>query len=188
MEFDKIDSPKKLLDFMSANLKYGFVGKNRKIYVNQDSEDWNDWYEQCLVQTGEQVLNTKVGTCWDQVELERLWFEKNKYEIKTIFIWFEVNYENAYPTHTFLLYKKDNKWYWFENSFETCRGIYEFNTVEEAIEFVKRKQLEYAISIGVARQEDKKFIKDYEFSKLVSSLSVDEYINHVTANVDKKQI
>lgn len=188
MDFDKINSPQELLNFMSNNIKYGFVGKNGKVYNNQNSEDWNDWYEQCLVQTGEQVLNTKVGTCWDQVELERLWFENNNYEIKTIFIWFEVDYENNYPTHSFLLYKNNNKWYWFENSFESCRGIHEFNTIEEAVECVKTRQLEYAISIGVAKHEDKDFIKDYEYSKLVSPFNVDEYINHVTTSVDKKQL
>lgn len=188
MDFDKINSPQELLNFMSNNIKYGFVGKNGKKYTNQDSEDWNDWYEQCLVQTGDQVLNTKVGTCWDQVELERLWFENHNYEIKTIFIWFEINYENDYPTHTFLLYKKNNKWYWFENSFESCRGIHEFNTIEEAVEYVKTKQFEYAISIGVAKQEDKELIKDYEYFKLVSPLNVDEYINRVTTSVDNKQL
>lgn len=188
MKFDKIDNPEKLLEFMSENIKYGFVGKNGKVYNNQNSEDLNDWYEQCLVQTGDQVLKTKVGTCWDQVEMERLWFEKRNYEIKTIFIWFEVNYGNDYPTHTFLLYQKNGKWYWFENSFEACRGIHEFNTIEEAIECVKTRQLEYAISIGVAKQEDKEFLKDYEYSKLVSPLNVDEYINHVTTSVDKKQL
>ena len=48
---------------MSENIKYGFVGKNGKVYNNQNSEDLNDWYEQCLVQTWyDQVLKTKVGT------------------------------------------------------------------------------------------------------------------------------
>ena len=184
MEFDKINSPQELLDFMSNNIQYGFIGKNGKKYIDQDSEEWNDWYEECLVQTGEQVLKTKIGTCWDQVELERLWFEKRNYEIKTIFIWFDLNYENNYPTHTILLYKKDKKWYWFENAFDTCKGTHEFNTVKEAIECVKEKQLEYAISIGVVKETDKQYLKDWEYSKLEKSLSVSEYLKHILSNYD----
>ncbi len=188
MEFNKVNNPQELLSFMSNNIKYGFVGKNGKIYIDQNSEEWNDWYEQCLVQTGEQVLKSKVGTCWDQVEIERLWFEKKGYEIKTIFIWFEVDCKNDYPTHTFLLYKENEKWYWFENSFEICKGIHEFNTIKEAIECVKKRQLEYAISIGIAKETDKKYIKDYEYLKLEIPLNVDEYISHVTEYKDIKKL
>ena len=175
MNFDKINSPQELLKFMGDNIKYGFIGKDGKLNQNQD-----DLFDQYIVQTGDQVLKTKVGTCWDQVELERLWFEKRNYKINTIFIWFEANYKNNYPTHTFLLYQKDNKWYWFENSFEAYRGIHEFNTIEEAIMCAKEKLLEYAIDIGVVMKKDKEIIKDYEYSKLIRPLTVDEYINHVT--------
>lgn len=188
MDFNKISNPEQLLEFMGQNIKYGFARKNGEICISQEPEEWNDWYEQCVVQTGEQVLNTKVGTCWDQVELERLWFEKNHFEIKTIFIWFEVDYKNDFPTHTFLLYKKGNKWYWFENAFESYRGIHEFNTVKEAVEYVISKQLEYAIGIGVAKIEDKKLIKSYEFSKLEIPFSVVEYLNHVTQDINQKQL
>ena len=177
MHFDKIASPQELLNFMSENIKYGFIGKNGKRYLNQDSKDW---FKECLVQTGNQVLETKIGTCWDQVELERLWFEKNNYEIKTIFIIFEVNYENDFPTHTFLLYKKNDKWYWFENAFEDFRGIHEFESVKDAIDFVKSKHLEYAIKSNIAKQEDKDLIVTYDYSKLIKALNVEDYLNHVT--------
>lgn len=182
MKFNDIDSPKKLLDFMNQNIKYGFVGRNRKLYFNLQSENSNDWYNECLVQTGEEVLKSKVGTCWDQVELERLWFEKRNYDIKTIFIWFEVDYENNYPTHTFLLYKEDSKWYWFEHAFEDYRGIHKFSSVEKAIKYVISKHLEYAINEGTAKPDDKKLIVSYEYTKLNNSTNVDGFINHVTEN------
>ena len=76
----------------------------------------------------------------------------------------------------------------FENAFESCRGIHEFKTVKEAVECVISKQLEYAIGIGVAKIEDKKLIKSYEFSKLESPLNVVEYLNHVTQDINQKQL
>ena len=183
MKFDEIDSPNELLNFMNENIKYGFIGKNKKIYTDPSSKEWDDWYEECIVQTGKQVLESKIGTCWDQVELERLWFLNKKYDIKTIFIWFETNCENNYPTHTFLLYKKDNNWYWFEHSFFDFRGIHEFSSYEEAIDYVIKKHLNYAIKNNVAKLEDKKIIVSYEYKKLEKSLTVDEFLEHVTKKI-----
>ncbi|MBQ6285623.1 MAG: hypothetical protein IJK67_04865 [Bacilli bacterium] len=187
MKFDRIDSPQELLKYMDMNIKYGFVGKNGRKYFNQFSEEWNDWYEQCIVQTGEEMLKSGIGTCWDQVELERLWFEKNNYEIKTIFIWFEVNYENNYPTHTFLLFKKNNKWYWFEHAFESYKGIHQFDNIQEAIDYVITKQLEYAVKNNIAKLEDKKLIVAYEYTKLEKPIGVDEYFKHVTSGINLKK-
>ena len=108
---NKISSPKELLKYMENNITYGFVGNNNKVYIDQESNDWNDWYDVCIVQNGNQVLESNVGICWDQVELERLWFSKHNYNFVTIFIWFSVDYKNNYPTHSFLLFEeKINKY------------------------------------------------------------------------------
>ena len=179
--WNKIKTPEDLLDYMSHNIRYGFVGKNKKIYDDPTSPEWNDWKEEGIVQTGKQVLNSKVGTCWDQVELERYWFEKHKYDIKTYFMWFEVDYDNQFPSHTFLLYKKNKKWYWFENAFESCRGIHEFDTKNEAMNEVINKHLEYAIENDLATRADKKLITLYEYPKIKAS-TVAEYLDFVTKN------
>lgn len=73
--FNNIKTPMELLKYMD-NITYGFIGRNGKKYTDMNSTDWNDWYDECFVQSGEEVLKSKIGTYWDQVELERLWFEK----------------------------------------------------------------------------------------------------------------
>ena len=176
MEFERIKTPKEFLEYMNNNITYGFIGKNGKKYQNFSSEEW---FEEGIVQNGEEVLKSKIGTCYDQVELERLWFGNHHFEVKTIFIWFEVDYENDYPTHTFLVYKNNHKWYWFEHAFEPYRGIHEFDSLEETINTVISKQLEYAISIGIAKESDKKLIKSYEYTKIIEPLTIEEFINHV---------
>ena len=70
-DFNNIKTPMELLKYMD-NITYGFVGRNGKKYTDMNSDDWNDWYDECLVQTGENVLITNIGTCYDQVEIERL--------------------------------------------------------------------------------------------------------------------
>ena len=179
---DDIKNPEELLKFMDKNITYGFVGKNGKKYSDLYSPEWNDWYDVCFVQSGEEVLESKIGTCWDQVELERLWFEKNNYNFKTIFSWFEVNRENDLPTHTFLIYESNGKWYWFEHAFESYKGIHEFESLEKVIECVKEKQFEHALMNNKnTRREDKNTLTLYEYTKPPKHLGVDEYINFVTS-------
>jgi hypothetical protein len=180
MTFDKINNPNDLLEYMKYNIKYGFLGKNGKKYYDQNSNEWNDWSEQCIVQSGEEVIESKIGTCWDQVELERLWFDKYNYTIRTFFIWFEVGRENDLPTHTFLLFEREGKWYWFENSFAKYSGIHEYNSVDEAIEDIKNKQIDFASYNKDFREEDKNTLECYEFTKPISHLGVDDYIDFVT--------
>ena len=80
------------------------------------------------------------------------------------------------------MYEKNDRFYWFEHSFEKYKGIHEFNTQQELIEFIKDKQLEYAIEKGVANLEDKKLIETCEYTKPQKNCNVDEYIEHVTLN------
>ena len=189
MDICEIKNPEELLDYMSKNITYGFVGKNGKKYTNMFSDEWNDWYEQCMIQSGEEVFSSKVGTCWDQVELERLWFDKNKYNYYTFFMWFEVGRECDYPTHTFLVYEYKNKFYWFENAFEAQRGIHEFNTLDETIEYVKLKQIEYTkMNFKDASDKDMSCLTVYEYSKPIDHLNVNEYLNHVIKNPYNKDL
>lgn len=186
MVYKEISTPQDLIQYMSENIYYGFVGKNGKVYKEQGTEEWNnDWHSECIVQDGESLIEKHYGTCWDQVELERKWFTDHGYRHKTIFMWFEVDRDNHFPTHTFLIYYKDDNWYWFEHSFELHKGIHSFNREEDLIECVKDKLLEYAMKTRVATPQDKDCIKYYEYTKPEPNLGVDDYIYHVTHSMNK---
>lgn len=180
-DYKQAKTPEDLLKFMTNNIHYGYIGKQGKKYINQDEEYENDWFEKCIVQSGDGILLTKCGTCWDQVELERKWFKGHKFEFVTIFAWFEKNEPNNYPTHTFLAFQGDNKWYWFENSFVKCRGIHKFDTLEQLVKTVNKNQLKYAIKSGVAKEQDKVLIKNYIYEKPKPNLGVSEYLKYVTS-------
>lgn len=188
MKYEEILSPEQLLQYMSENIHYGFVDKNGKVYQEQGTEEWNnDWYSECIVQDGESLIQSHYGTCWDQVELERKWFMEHDYWYKTIFMWFEVNSPNNLPPHTFLIYHKDNKWYWFEHSFEPYKGIHGFDSEEALIEHVKDRQLEYAMKTSEAILQDRDYLKCYEYTKPEPNLGVNDYIYHVTHSMNKKK-
>lgn len=66
MKYEEILSPEQLLEYMSENIRYGFVGKNGKIYREPGTEEWNnDWYSVCIVQDGASLIQSHYGTCWD---------------------------------------------------------------------------------------------------------------------------
>jgi hypothetical protein len=115
------------------NIEYGWLDKNNKIHKEINNEFSNNY----ILQSPEQVIKNKIGVCWDQVELERYLFKKENINFNTYFI---VHYDNdKCPTHTFLIYEQNNKYYWFEHSWELFKGIHEYNSELEALKDIKEK-------------------------------------------------
>ena len=118
-------------------IEYGFKDKNNKnIIDNPDKWDkeFNNFY---YLQTPEELLKSKCGVCWDQVELERELFKKKNIDVKTYFIYIVEN--DMLPSHTFLTYEENNKVYWFEHSWGEYKGIHEYNDLKELLNDVKNK-------------------------------------------------
>ena len=105
--FNNIKTPYELLDFMSKNINYGYLGKSGRVY-HFDDKDFNEkWYEEYILESDKDILKTLYGNCWDQVELERYWFEKNGYEVKTIFEIVNIDYEISGDKKSVLLFDNE---------------------------------------------------------------------------------
>ena len=181
---DKIKTPEELLEFMSNNINYGYLGKNDRVYHYDDSDFNSNWKEQYILETKEELLKNLCGNCWDQVEFEREWFINNGYEVKTIFEMVLLDYDNEYPTHSFLAYKNNNEWCWFENADLNNRGIHRFNTFEELISYQQEKYLDFLKTFNIKDEEINKIIIT-EFDKPKEHISSDEYLEHVINSKDK---
>ena len=185
-----IKTPEELLSFMSSKINYGYLGKNGKVYHYDDSDFNTDWYDQYILESEDDILKNLYGTCWDQVELERNWFLKNGYEIKTIYEMVKLDYDNVYPTHSFLAYRDTDYWYWFENSDFNNRGIHKFNTFDELLNYQYKKYVEFLKTFNITNDEIEKIIV-IEFDKPKEHISALEYLNHVIGsqriNLNKKQ-
>ena len=59
---NNIKSPEELLDFMSNNINYGYLGKNGRVY-HYDDLDFNlDWYEQYILEnSGLIFISVRLG-------------------------------------------------------------------------------------------------------------------------------
>ena len=178
--FNSINTPEELLDFMEKNIHYGFITKDNEVYTDPTSDKWSDsWYKRGIVQTGDNVLKTLYGTCWDQVELERKWFDEHNYNSKSYFFYFDLDYENSTSTHTVLIYENNNKYYLFENAWDGVEGITEFDSYNDAVKCVKDRLFEYNLEINPEYNLKYSDLLVYEYDKLDTNMTVQDYLNYV---------
>lgn len=181
---DNIKTPEELLDYMSNSINYGYLGKNGRVYHYDDSDFDLDWHEQYILENSSDLINNLYGNCWDQVEFERDWFLNNGYEIKTIYEMVKLDYDNNYPSHSFLIYKDNDNWCWFENADFNNRGIHIFNTLEELLDCQYNIYVEFLKTFNITDDEIEKIIIT-EFDKPKGHISASEYLDHV---IDSQEI
>ncbi len=183
MKYEDIKTPQELLKFMDI-IDYGYVNKEGHKYLgNSDEAEANilSW----TLSSPEKLLETKTGHCYDQVELERDWFTKHNYQFKTYFLIFNLPYENGGPTHTLLIYQKDNKYYHFEHSDGLNRGIHPYNTLDEALSSICKHQISYAKSFSDLTDEELKTLSVYEYDKPPSNIDFLSFIDNILTNGTK---
>ena len=166
-----MDNIQKIMDIMEQ-IEYGFLDNNgNNICDNVDLEyTFNKVY---YIMSPEELLNKKIGVCWDQVELERKLFEESNIKNETYFIY--IDDKNNLPSHTFLVYYIDNKVYWFEHSWFDEKGIHEYNNLNDLlndveIKFIKSRENEVPKGLDV-------FI--YRYNKPNYNISCDEFYNYI---------
>lgn len=162
---------KEILNKMS-DIEYGYVDNKGNIHKT----NYDHFHDNYMLQSPEELEKSKVGVCWDQVELERKYF--GDYPHKTFFIEYE---EGNNPTHTFLTFKKNNKVYWLEHAFENYEGIHEYNTLEELLLDVKNKFIDFE-QIKDYKEE---LLNIYEYTKPKYNISCEEFYNHCIKGVIK---
>lgn len=178
---DKINSPYELLNFMSKNITYGYLGKSGRVYHWNDDDFDDEWFDDYILQSEEDILRTLSGNCWDQVELERYWFVKNNYEIKTIYQMVKLDYNN-YPTHSFLIFRdKEGLWNWFENSDSENRGTHQFLSFDEFLKYQYNKYLKLLRNLNISDDEINKIIF-IEFTKPKSNITAADYLDFVISS------
>lgn len=142
-----------------SDIKYGYM--NNAGNVCYSFATFDDDY---VLQSYKDMLKTKTGVCFDQVELERHYLYNR--DITSYFICY---YGEFLQSHTFLVVKENNNYIWFEHAWEKYRGIYKYNSLDELLNDVKNKFMnEYNIL-----DKDKILLKSY--SKPKSGINLSEY-------------
>lgn len=157
-----------------SEFEYGWIDRNGLKYVNKISKInfFNDYF----LQSPEEVEKNKIGICWDQVEYERKYFLSKNIPHKTIFMFYDDG--KKFPLHTFLIFKENEKYYWFENTYPRTIGAFEFNSLTDCfakikIEFMKENLLE---DVG-----DKLYWLEY--TKPEYGINYEEFVNHCKSGI-----
>jgi hypothetical protein len=156
-------------------IEYGWVDKEGKPHIKLQG-----MAENYLLQTPEELMKSKLGVCWDQVELERYYFKEKGIDIKSYFI---VYYDNKrFPCHTFMSFEKNGKYYWFEHAWESHRGIKEFNSEEDLLKEVKT----HFIELELKDEYDEDYLVIYNYAKPDKKLGTIEFYNYCEKGIKVK--
>lgn len=181
-EYQNIKTPAELLKYMD-NIQYGFTDKEGKNYGSWNEEEFEkEVFNKWFLSSPERLIKVKHGHCYDQVELERDWFIKHGYKVHTYYMMFLLPYENPYTTHTFLIYEKDNKYYYFEHSDYYHRGIYEFKSLNEALTFCRSNHLKSNKAQNNMTTEEMSSLKIFSYPKPKYNLKMNEFIDYILDN------
>jgi len=116
--FIPFSNPEELLKWMSDNLRYS---------------------EFTTLMSGEEVYRNRRGSCHDQVMLEVEQFKLMGIDTK---VWFAMEYNDKGQggrTHSFVTYPGPGKTIiWFENAWESARGIHRFQNNIRMREMVRK--------------------------------------------------
>ncbi len=176
-KFNNINTVDELYEFMD-NIKYGYLSNTGKVYTTLDEDFDKNWEKEYILESKDDILKTGYGNCWDQVELERFWFKKHNYEIKTIFEIVLLDYDNDYPSHTFLVYRDGDSWCWFEHADYDNRGIHKYDSFEELIKDQYSKYLKLLKTYNISIDEIDNIILT-EYDEPTMNINSEEFLEYV---------
>ena len=113
----------KIMNIMDT-INYGWIDVNNEVHKNTIFNIQKLY----RLSTVEEILNNKIGICFDQVELERYFFDKD-YKTSSYAIF------TNHMIHSFLTLEKNNRYIYFEHSSYKNKGVYYFESIEELLEF-----------------------------------------------------
>lgn len=163
--FDDIDTPNELMDFMNKNINYGYV-----------DDDGNKHYDNLTgirgsykIKSKEITLNSKVGNCIDQAKLQKAFFDKKGIENKLFCIQYkEQSSPDKIKIHPITIYKENGKWYHFEHAFYNFKGIHEYSNIEDLSETFINKYFGNTLNPEIK-----------EIGDLPENITIDEFTQYV---------
>ena len=177
--YDLITTPVELLTFMNINFHYGYVDKDNIKHSKFNS----DWFDKYVLQTECDMLQSSVGCCFDAVEFERFWFQNYKYEFITIFEMVKLDYPNNYSMHTFLVYKENGFWYYFEWADFNNQGVFRFKSLNEALDYQFNKYKNTLKNLNIKEEELNKIIRKI-YLKPLDKYTAEDYLEFVMRGDD----
>ena len=154
----KLNTVEKLFKWMNENVEYGYMNKNGDIIL------YPDMLYNYKLQSPFELYNSKVGVCWDQAVFEQYIFKNIIH--KECKLYYITQDNKISGTHTFIFYKDNRKWYYFENSYQKIRGIYKIDNFKDMIQYIINNMREdypdNAIKVYEVNKDISKFTNNFK--------------------------
>ena len=177
MAIDDIKTPDDILEFMKSNIRYGWLDINNEEHIG-NMKDFRRLYRTSSI---EEVLSHGIGTCIEQVYLMSMLLRKINIPNRMFCtrIYEDENFNDLDEDehmHCFVLYELNGKVYQIEHPNFRKVGIYEFESVDEAIDKIN----DYYINVSGGNIREVT-----EFYKVDKNLSFKEFNSYINS-LDKK--
>ena len=164
---EQINNVMDLMNFLE-NIEYGWVDIDKNIYINTEK----GFKKKYVLQKPEEVIENKVGVCYDQVELERLICKNLGLKFNTYFM---IYYDaKKLYTHTFLVYEEKEKFYWLEHAWELNKGIHEYLSLYDLLKDVKEKFQKF----NKLKFMDLDYLCIYKYKKPKAHIGLKDFYKH----------
>lgn len=162
----KYDNFYDLIKEKLKNVKLGYRDKEGNKYLGYRKNFKNEFY----LQSPKQLLESQIGTCFDQVELEREIATRLEIDYRTYYICYPNDKYDI--SHTFLIYKDHKKYYWVENAWLEYRGLHSYDSKEALLNDVVKK------FISTIENGELKRVKLFVYDKPRYGINYAKYINN----------
>ena len=174
MTIEKIKTPQDILDFMNENIEYGWLDVNNNEHI-KTMKDFRKLYRTSSI---DETINHNIGTCIEQVYLMHMLLDKinipNKMFCTRVYEGKDFNnLEAEEHMHCFVLYFLDGKVYQIEHPNWERIGIYEFDSLEDAIKQIN----DYYVQM--AEGKSRPVTEFFEVTPGLSFKEFNEYINNL---------
>ncbi len=132
-ELLEIQNANQLMDFMNSNITYGWLDIKKDKHLN-NLKNFREIYR---ISSIDEILESGLGTCIEQVKLSQFVFDRLGLETKLFcHRGYETtdHFDKEVRMHCFVLFKQNDVWYHFEHSNQPKRGIHPYGSVESAID------------------------------------------------------
>lgn len=154
-------------------IEYGYIDKDGKRVLEIVQRDFWLGYR---LQSPDELRISRLGVCWDQVELERKLFEENGVVVQTVYVELE-----AGNSHTFVVYRDEvvvesKDLVWFEHSYGRVEGEHRgYGSIKEVVKDVVKEMRKDMSKEEVERGDGVKYVRVYEKPKF--GVGCDEFMD-----------
>lgn len=170
-----------IVDFNQTTNNMEYILPNNGRIISEISE--SDYYNYYKLLSPSDFEKYNGGVCWDYVLYQANYFDKHFPDVKYRTFYFCSEKGNS---HTFLIFRMDRHFFWYESSWKAQVGLYGFNTEANAVDYVCNLLLEDLITRENNGVPMKGYVIEYDVNEIPVGTRCQAYMNHMIQKINKR--